>query len=77
MLKERKKVVLVPRETPLNLIHLKNMVSVTEAGGIVAPAIPSFYSQPGSMDALIETVVDRVMQIAGFNVDTYRWGSTS
>lgn len=77
MLKERKKLVLVPRETPFSLIHLKNMVSITEAGGIIAPAIPSFYSQPGTMDALIETVVDRVMQLSGFDIDSYRWGSDS
>ena len=74
MLKERKRLVLVPRETPFNLIHLKNMVQLTEAGATVAPAIPSFYSQPKTMDALIETVVDRVMQLAGFDVDTFHWG---
>jgi 4-hydroxy-3-polyprenylbenzoate decarboxylase len=77
MLKERKKLVLVPRETPFNLIHLRNMVSVTEAGGIIAPAIPSFYSQPGDMDALIDTVVSRVLQIAGFSIDTFQWGRDS
>lgn len=74
MLKERKRLVLVPRETPFNLIHLRNMVKVTEAGAIVAPAIPSFYSQPKTIDGLVETVVDRVMQLAGFEIASYQWG---
>lgn len=75
VLKERRKLILVPRDTPLNLIHLRNMVSITEAGGIICPAMPSFYSMPENMEALASTVVDRVMDLADLNVQTFRWGS--
>ena len=74
ILKERRKLILVPRETPLSLIHLKNMVAVTEAGGIMLPAIPSFYSKPGTVEEVISTVVDRLLDIAGFEIKTKRWG---
>ena len=74
ILKERRKLILVPRETPLSLIHLKNMVTVTEAGGIILPAIPSFYSKPGNVEEVIGTVVDRLLDIAGFEIKTKRWG---
>jgi len=72
--KERRRLILVPRETPLSLIHLQNMVRVTEAGGIICPAIPSFYSNPEGMEAVVATVVDRVLDLAGFEVPTFRWG---
>ncbi|MEP7321671.1 MAG: UbiX family flavin prenyltransferase [Saprospiraceae bacterium] len=74
ILKERRKLILVPRETPLNLIHLRNMVSVTEAGAIIIPAIPSFYSKPNSIDELIDTVVDRILDHAGIEISSKRWG---
>lgn len=74
VLKERRRLILVVRETPLNLIHLRNMVTVTEAGGIVCPAIPSFYGHPASLEDAARTVVDRVLDLAGFSVKTYRWG---
>ncbi len=74
MLKERRCLILVPRETPYNLIHLRNMVQVTEAGGIICPAGPSFYSKPDTIEQLADTVVDRVLQLAGLEVDGYRWG---
>ena len=74
VLKERRKLILVPRETPLSLIHLRNMVTVTEAGGIILPAIPSFYSQPARIEDLINTVVDRILDLAGFEIATKRWG---
>jgi len=74
VLKERRKLILVPREMPLSLIHLRNMTSVTEAGAIVCPAIPSFYSKPDSVEAILSTVVDRVLQLAGFEFDSYEWG---
>lgn len=74
VLKERRRLILVPRETPFSLIHLRNMTTITEAGGIICPAIPSFYSQPKSMEALAATVVDRVLDLAGFELDSYRWG---
>lgn len=73
ILKERRKLILVTRDTPLSLIHLENMRTVTLAGGIIAPASPSFYSKPDSFEALAATVVDRVLDLAGFENVTYRW----
>lgn len=75
MLKERRRLVLVVRETPLNLIHLRNLTSVTEAGAIVFPASPFYYHKPGSMVELLNPMIDRILQIAGIESDTYRWGS--
>ena len=75
MLKERRKLVLVLRETPLNLVHIRNMETITLAGGIICPASPSFYSQPETVDALVNTVVDRALQLAGFDAKGFRWGS--
>ena len=74
MLKERRRLILVPRETPLNLIHLRNMVQLTEAGAIIAPACPSFYANPGSVEAAAATVVDRVLDLLGLENDGFRWG---
>ena len=74
ILKERRKLILVARETPFNLIHLKNMQVITEAGGIICPANPSFYSLPQSLEDLAATVVDRVLQLAGLSIDAYEWG---
>ena len=74
VLKEHRKLILVARETPFNLIHLKNMQLIAEAGGIVCPANPSFYSLPQSFEDLAATVVDRVLQLAGLTIETYRWG---
>lgn len=71
--KERRQLVVVPRETPLSLIHLRNMVTITEAGGIICPAIPSFYGGADSPESLGLTVVDRVLDLAGFDIETYRW----
>ena len=73
MLKERRKLILVPRETPYNLIHLRNMETLTLAGAIVCPATPSFYSKPVSTDDLVKTVVDRIIALAGFDSDSYHW----
>jgi 4-hydroxy-3-polyprenylbenzoate decarboxylase len=73
ILKERRKLILVTRETPLSLIHLRNMTAVTEAGGIIAPAVPSFYSNPETTEEIAATVVDRVLDLAGLEPDTYRW----
>lgn len=73
MLKERRKLVLVAREAPYNLIHLKNMQTITEAGGIVCPATPSFYSRPATFEALAATVVHRALHLAGIQVSSYRW----
>ncbi len=74
ILKERRRLILVPRDTPYNLIHINNMKAVTEAGGIICPATPSFYSQPKTFEDLAATVVDRVLDLAGFELQTYRWG---
>jgi flavin prenyltransferase len=74
ILKERRKLILLVRETPYNLIHINNMKLVTEAGAIVCPASPSFYSKPQTMEDLAATVVDRVLDLAGLNVQGFRWG---
>ncbi len=74
ILKERRKLIVVPRDTPYNLIHLRNMTIITEAGGIIAPASPSFYSMPDSMEALVATVIDRILDLGGLKLNTYRWG---
>jgi 4-hydroxy-3-polyprenylbenzoate decarboxylase len=74
MLKERKKLICVVRDTPLSLIHINNMKTVTEAGGIICPASPSFYSRPADFESLAATVIDRVLDLAGFEHKTYRWG---
>jgi 4-hydroxy-3-polyprenylbenzoate decarboxylase len=73
MLKERRKLILVPRETPYNLIHIRNMETLTLAGAIICPATPSFYSNPETIDDLVMTVVERILSLAGFDTDTYRW----
>lgn len=75
ILKERRKLIIVPRETPYNLIHLRNMTSLTEAGAIICPATPSFYHQPQNITEVIDTVVDRVIDLAGIEVSgVKRWG---
>ncbi len=75
MLKERRKLVLVVRETPLSAIHLENMLAVTRAGGVVLPAAPSFYSKPDTLVALLDTVVGRVLDQLGLaNRLMPRWG---
>lgn len=72
-LKERKKLIIVPREAPYNTIHLKNMLTLTEAGAIICPASPSFYSNPRTIDELSQTIVDRIIDLAGFEHETFRW----
>lgn len=74
MLKERRKLILVPRETPFSLIHIENMKTVILASGIICPAIPSFYSKPVTIEQAVETVVERILALAGFELDSYRWG---
>jgi 4-hydroxy-3-polyprenylbenzoate decarboxylase len=75
MLKEGKQLVLVPRETPFNLIHLRNMTHLAEAGAVIIPAIPSFYSKPESIEQLVDTVIHRVLQRAGFELESFQWGA--
>lgn len=73
VLKERRKLILVAREMPLSLIHLRNMTSVTEAGAIVFPACPHFYHAPQTVQEVVDTVVDRVLDHLGVEVQTRRW----
>ncbi len=75
ILKERRKLLLMVRETPYNLIHIKNMETVTLAGGIICPATPSFYSVPTTIEAVASTVVDRILDLAGLDINSYRWGN--
>jgi len=74
ILKERRKLILVARETPYNLIHIKNMTSITEAGGIICPASPSFYSLPQNFEELAATVIDRVITLSGLQNNAFSWG---
>jgi len=74
ILKEGKQLVLVPRETPFNLIHLRNMTQLAEAGAVIIPAIPSFYSKPETIEQVADTVVHRVLQRVGFELDSFQWG---
>jgi len=77
-LKERRKLILVPRETPWNLIHARNIVTLLEAGAVVLPAIPSFYSRPKTVNDVVDTVVWRVLDQIGLpNPKAYRWKAES
>jgi 4-hydroxy-3-polyprenylbenzoate decarboxylase len=75
MLKERRKLIIVPRETPYSLIHIDNMKKLTIAGAIICPATPSFYSTPKTIDDLVMTVVERIIDLAGFDSNGFRWMS--
>mgnify|MGYP003310688340 FL=1 len=75
ILKERRKLILINRDTPLNLIHINNMKTITEAGGIIMPASPSFYSKPNNFEELAATVINRVIDLADLKKDSYRWQS--
>jgi flavin prenyltransferase len=74
ILKERRRLILVPRETPYSLIHIKNMETATLAGAIICPATPSFYSKPKTIEEAALTVVDRILDLAGLDISTFRWG---
>ena len=76
MLKERRKVVMVVREAPYSLIHLRNMTSVTEAGAIIVPASPSLYFKPTTIEELCLTVSQRAVEQLGIRVDHPEWGSS-
>ena len=75
ILKERRKLIIVARETPLSLIHINNMKTITESGGIICPATPSFYSKPQTFEDLASTVIDRVITLTGLQNNSYSWGS--
>jgi 4-hydroxy-3-polyprenylbenzoate decarboxylase len=74
ILKEKQKLICVIRETPYNLIQIQNMEKLTAAGAIICPATPSFYSHPKTIEEVVDTVVDRILDLAGFEIKTYRWG---
>jgi 4-hydroxy-3-polyprenylbenzoate decarboxylase len=71
-LKERRKLILVPRETPLSLIHLRNLVTVTEAGAVVLPAAPGFYHRPTKVGELVDFIVQRVLDQLGLDIEIAR-----
>ena len=73
ILKERRKLILVARDMPLNLIHIRNMQTITEAGGIICPAVPSYYSKPTTLEEVALTVVNRVIDLMGLENESYRW----
>ena len=75
ILKERRKLILINRDSPLNLIHINNMKTITEAGGIIMPASPSFYSLPNNFEELAATVINRVIDLADLKNESYRWQS--
>jgi len=75
ILKERRQLILITRESPLSMIHINNMKVITESGGIICPASPSFYSNPTSFEDLARTVIDRSIQLAGLEIDSFNWGS--
>ena len=74
VLKERRKLICVIRDTPYNLIHIRNMETITLAGGIICPATPSFYSNPSTIEGVASTVVDRILDLAGLRIEAFRWG---
>ncbi len=75
MLKERGRLVVMPRETPVSLIQLRNMVAITEAGGVVLPAAPGFYAMPQSIDDLVDFVVGKALDVMGIEHALFaRWG---
>jgi 4-hydroxy-3-polyprenylbenzoate decarboxylase len=74
VLKERRRLICVVRDTPYNLVHIRNMETLTLAGGIICPATPSFYSLPKTIDEVAATVVDRVIDLAGLTIESFRWG---
>lgn len=73
ILKERRKLILMIRDTPYSLIHINNMQTITQAGGIICPASPSFYSNPKSFEELAATVVDRALDLSGLDIKSFRW----
>jgi len=73
ILKERRKLIIVPRESPYSILHLKNMETLTLAGAIICPASPSFYSKPKTINDLVMTIVERILTLAGLESDTYMW----
>ncbi len=75
MLKENRRLILVPRESPYNLIHINNMKTLAEAGAIILPASPSFYSKPGNPEEIAMTITERILTLLGIQGDPFQWGS--
>lgn len=75
MLKERRPLIFVVRETPFSLIHLNNLAALTQAGAVVMPASPSFYSKPETIEDLCKSIVDRILSLLGIEDGQYRWGN--
>jgi 4-hydroxy-3-polyprenylbenzoate decarboxylase len=73
-LKERRRLLLMVRETPLNLAHLRNMTAVTEMGGIVFPPLPAFYNRPASIEEMVADTVERALELLGLEGEPRRWG---
>jgi 4-hydroxy-3-polyprenylbenzoate decarboxylase len=71
-LKERRRLILVPRETPLSLVHLRNLVRVTEAGAVVVPAAPGFYHRPAAITELVDFIVQRVLDQLAIDIEIAR-----
>ena len=74
MLKERRRLIVVVREAPYSLIHLRNMTTLTEAGAIILPASPSFYSHPQTLEEAAMTIVERIISHLGVKLPHYKWG---
>lgn len=75
-LKERRKLVMVVRETPFNLAHLRNMTAITEMGGIIFPPLPAFYHRPKSIEEMVDHTVSRILEMVGIDVNGPRWAGT-
>jgi 4-hydroxy-3-polyprenylbenzoate decarboxylase len=71
-LKEKRRLIMVPRETPISLIQIRNMAALAEAGAVILPACPAFYSRPESLDDLVDVLVGRVLDLLGVENDLYR-----
>jgi 4-hydroxy-3-polyprenylbenzoate decarboxylase len=76
-LKERRPLVVMPREKPFNRIHLENMLSLTDAGGIIVPPFPSFYQKPNSIDEIVTRTVGRALSLLSIDVEVEEWAGTS
>ncbi len=74
MLKERRNLILVPREMPYSLVHIKNLELLTLAGAIICPASPAFYARPQTLEQAVQTVIDKITDLLGLEDERYRWG---
>src|SRR6186713_1548383 len=77
ILKEKRKLICVVRDTPYSIIHIKNMETVTLAGGIICPATPSFYNNPNTIEEAVQTIINRIIDLINLNSSSFRWGSNT